>query len=965
MCGIAGIFSYGPDGPLVDNAELVRMRDRMASRGPDGAGLWRSEDGRIALAHRRLAILDPSPAGVQPMSSPDGSLVIVFNGEIYNYRELRRDLEKEGAVFRTQTDTEVLLNLYARDGERMVERLRGMYAFALWNARTRTLLLARDPFGIKPLYLADDGHTLRFASQVKAIAAGGRVSMDVSAPGITGFFIWGHVPEPWTWLKAVRPLPAGSCLQVREGAPLASPRRHFDLREEILAAEESSVGSDSPAEQVLEALRQSVRFHMVSDVPVGLFLSAGKDSNLIAAFAVRECKTPLRTVTLSFDEYKGTVQDESTGAAESARLLGTVHHEATILRPDFEQERDRLLECMDQPTIDGVNTYFVSRAASRIGLKVALSGLGGDELFGGYSSYRQVPRLHRYLRAFQILPGFGRGVRWLSSPLFRRTRFPKVAGLIEYGSSFAGAYLLRRALYMPWELRSLLDPGLLREGLSALDLLRRLEESIRGIRTPALKIMLLEMTGYMRNQLLRDADWAGMAHSLEIRVPFIDISFFRAWLRFARVNLPFDREALLRLASPDLWRVLSGRPKTGFSLPVQAWTRGFPPRRPCRGNLRIWAQTVARTCDPALKSWRIAMLVTDAYGGIGGIAKFNRDLLAALAGMTEVSSIVAIPRLIQREPEPIPDKVVFDRAAAQGKVIYALRTLKWALSRTRFDLVLCGHLNLLPLAWVVSRMHGCPLAVVVHGVEAWRPHPSSLVRNALQRIRCVIAVSRHTIERMRSWCGLSRGRLHVLPNCVDLKRYTPRPRNLTLAQRYNLTGKRVLLTVGRLAGYERYKGFDETLEVLPDLIKDIPDIAYVIVGDGDDRPRLERKAMTLGVGDRVVFTGYVSEEEKLDLYNIADVFVMPSRGEGFGIVYLEAMACGVPVIGSRLDGSREALRDGMLGRLVDPGNPQELVGAIKEALSLPRGRPAGLEYFSVEAYRNRVGTLVRDLVERA
>jgi glycosyltransferase involved in cell wall biosynthesis len=228
----------------------------------------------------------------------------------------------------------------------------------------------------------------------------------------------------------------------------------------------------------------------------------------------------------------------------------------------------------------------------------------------------------------------------------------------------------------------------------------------------------------------------------------------------------------------------------------------------------------------------------------------------------------------------------------------------------------------------------------------------------------IIAVSRHTMERVRGWTGLPESRFHILPNCVDLTAFMPLPRNEDLAQRLGIAGRRALLTVGRLVGKERYKGFDEVLGVLPELTREIPDLVYVIVGDGDDRSRLEDRARVLGVADRVVFAGFVSEAEKIDLYNLASVYVMPSRGEGFGIVYLEAMACGVPTIGSELDGSRDALRNGLLGQLVDPRDPQQIVRAIRAGLLTPRGRPQGIEYFSVQAYRDRVGLLVRDLVFR-
>ncbi len=298
MCGVAGIFRYLEGAPPVDREDLLRMREQMLHRGPDGAGLWVSPDGLCGLAHRRLAIIDLSEAGAQPMLDPETGNAIVFNGEIYNYLALRAELEARGAVFRSRSDTEVLLHLWRIFGEKMVERLRGMFAFALWDARDRRLFLARDPLGIKPLYLADDGKTLRFASQVKALIAGG-VPAEPSAAGMAGFFLWGHVPEPWTWAEAVKALPAGSTLSVSIDGPVPSPRRYFDLREEILRAEEQGAQAKELLPEALDAVADSVRHHLVADVPVGVFLSAGRDSNLIAALALEElyiAATPLSPI---------------------------------------------------------------------------------------------------------------------------------------------------------------------------------------------------------------------------------------------------------------------------------------------------------------------------------------------------------------------------------------------------------------------------------------------------------------------------------------------------------------------------------------------------------------------------------------------------------------------------------------------------------------------------------------------
>ena len=272
MCGIAGIHAYLDVAPRVDRGELVRMNDRMVARGPDGSGLWLSEDDRTGFGHLRLAIIDLSEGGAQPMHSDDGRLTITFNGEIYNYRELRAELQARGRTFRSGSDTEVLLQLYAEYGAAMVSRLRGMFAFGLWDADKRTLLLARDPLGIKPLYWADDGWTVRFASQAKALLAGGAVSRDPDPAGIVGFHLFGSVPEPFTVWRSIQSLPAGTTLTVDATGP-GIPQRYYDHTAALVERAASSLGSAGSHARVAEAVRDSVRNHLVADVPVAVFLS--------------------------------------------------------------------------------------------------------------------------------------------------------------------------------------------------------------------------------------------------------------------------------------------------------------------------------------------------------------------------------------------------------------------------------------------------------------------------------------------------------------------------------------------------------------------------------------------------------------------------------------------------------------------------------------------------------------------
>ena len=576
MCGIAGLYAYLDVAPRVDRAELSRMNARMAPRGPDGSGDWFSADGRVGFTHRRLAIIDLSERGAQPMHSADGTLTITFNGEIYNYKELKAGLEAKGHRFRSDSDTEVLLQLYADRGPSMVEALRGMFAFGLWDSRKRQLLLARDPLGIKPLYYADDGWTIRFASQAKALLAGGAVSRDPDPAGIVGFHLLGSVPEPFTVWRGIRSVPSGATVIVDAAGPNA-PHVYYSVAQSLGRRVGSGMKAEAARQQMSAAVHDSVRHHLVADVPVAVFLSAGLDSGALLGTMAELGVRDTLAVTLSFAEFKGDRHDEGPIAAEVARHYGARHVLRTVDRGEFERDLPAILDAMDLPSIDGINTWFVAKAAREAGIKVALSGLGADECFGGYPSFKDVPRSVHLLRPFRFIPGLGGLVRRLmSSTIASGERLhPKSAGVLQYGGDWAGAYLLRRSVYMPWELDRLLDPALVEEGLRRLAPLSHIANELQAGRPLGDfdRVAALETSLYMRNQLLRDADWAGMAHSIEIRVPYVD-PFFLAALPPGDVLAEIKaKEAVADVPQPPLPDVSRNRAKTGFVTPVGRWMR--------------------------------------------------------------------------------------------------------------------------------------------------------------------------------------------------------------------------------------------------------------------------------------------------------------------------------------------------------------------------------------------------------
>lgn len=359
-------------------------------------------------------------------------------------------------------------------------------------------------------------------------------------------------------------------------------------------------------------------------------------------------------------------------------------------------------------------------------------------------------------------------------------------------------------------------------------------------------------------------------------------------------------------------------------------------------------------------SVRILVLTTDAFGGYGGIAQYNRDLLEALSTLSGICEVVAIPRNMHFSPSSLPSKLQYRQAAAGSKLRFVLIAL--AEARRRFDLVICGHINLLPLASLVRLKSRAPIVLLVYGIEVWQRPASRLTRWLATKIDAVWSISEFTRDKMLVWNRLPAGQCQIIPNAIDLNRYSPGPRNPELVARYGLEGRKILMVLGRLSASEQYKGIDEVFEALPQLIKREPNLVFFIAGDGDDRPRLEAKAHIMGLAGHVVFAGFVPEAEKIDHFRLADAYVMPGRGEGFGFVFLEAMACGIPVLASSQDGSREAVRGGLLGQLVNPDRQTELQAAILNLLAAPRVVPEGLNYFAFPEFEKRVHAAVSSMV---
>ncbi len=587
MCGIAGLV-VNPARSVPDvRATLAAMREALAHRGPDGEGLFVSADGRVGLVNRRLAVVDLSPAAAMPMGNAPETVWITYNGEIYNAAGLRAELAARGDAFQSASDTEVILHGYEAWGPEVVQRLRGMFAFAIYDGRegARRLLLARDRLGIKPLYYAATDEAFLFASELKALRASGLVGRELSPAGVVGYLMLGSVPCPGTIYRDARALEPGSLLSLEVGAraPAPATRRYWRLP----VGSEPARDDRDPVEAVRARLEDAVRSHLVSDVPLGAFLSGGLDSSAVVALMRRVTDGPIRTCSMVFEEAE---YSEAPYARVVARGVEAEHHERVVTAGEVAAELDRILWAMDQPTVDGVNTYFVAKTAREAGLTVALSGLGGDELFGGYpNTFRGVPRVWRAVRAAQRVPGGAAAVRGGLRTLPRRSRWAKVADALERPASAASAYLACRGLFAPREARALVGPEIWAAAMEAFDPVGRIAEAAGPVGSWFAWVSRAELATYTHHQLLRDTDVMSMAHSLEVRVPLLDHPLVEAVLPLpAAVKRDGGRpKALLVRAVGDLLpeAVRARRDKQGFVFPFDRWLRG-----PLRPRCREWLE---------------------------------------------------------------------------------------------------------------------------------------------------------------------------------------------------------------------------------------------------------------------------------------------------------------------------------------------------------------------------------------
>lgn len=560
MCGIAAVLTSRSRGC---EAQLLarRMGDSLHHRGPDDRGLFISQQRRCALAHTRLAIIDLSAAGHQPMTTTDCRYTLMLNGEIYNFPALRAELQQRGVEFRSHSDTEVVLELFAREGAAGLKRLRGMFALCVWDEATQQLLIARDRQGIKPLYYYADHELFLCASEVRTLLASHCLQSKLSPEGLAGYLRFGSVQEPWTLVDGVKSVPPGHCITVKRGADHLQTKI-FSFGTEPMT-EPYSLTRTAAVDELRSVLSDSVRQHLVSDVPLGVFLSGGIDSTALVALIQQVSGTTPKTFNVTFaeDEF-----NEGAHARLIAQRFSTDHREIPLTEREFVAEMPGALAAMDQPTMDGINTYILAKAVRQAGIKVALSGLGGDELFAGYPSFHRARRLRHLTkvpkRMRQSVATVGRA---LAAPSPRQEKFWL---LLACDGSAREVYQISRQLFSRDETNALCP------ALATLQ-----EESgdpcgFDAVDDPINRISFLESRGYMTNTLLRDTDQMSMAHGLEIRVPFVDTAVEQlvcrlpgTWKMDQRRPKPLLLDAVPGSIPGAVWR----RPKMGFTLPFQRW----------------------------------------------------------------------------------------------------------------------------------------------------------------------------------------------------------------------------------------------------------------------------------------------------------------------------------------------------------------------------------------------------------
>lgn len=591
MCGFVASFGFN-----FKEKNFKKALKHLSRRGPDSEGKW-SED-KVFLGSRRLAVIDLKKRANQPMHSLCSRYVLVFNGVIYNFLELRDYLLAKGIKLRTYSDTEVILELFALEAEKMLPKLKGMFAFVIWDRVKKKAFAARDPYGIKPLYIGTCKYGLILASQVKTLISTNLISKEYDIDSRSIFWILGFVTEPDTWFKNIKSLKAGNYIWIEKGA-IISDTKWYDINQYwdnfVLSNKKSS--KEKIYKQVKRSVVESVKRHLVSDVPVGLFLSSGVDSAVLAGLMVENGHKSITGITVFFNDFENEENNEVAGAKIIAKHFGIKHYVYKVNKNDFINDLPDILLAMDQPSIDGINTWYASKAASKLGLKVVFSGVGCDEIFFGYPLFKQIPILIKLISVISKIPGLVKLINVfliLVSHINSNTRWRYT---LIWGKTVIGAWLLKRSILTHRDLIFLKNNYKISEDLINSLFNKKIFSNIsqKPYKSIRLKLSQIESTIYLRNQLLRDSDWASMYHGVELRTPFVDVTLLNN-LKDALFYFPFfnSKDPLIScLTKKELPKSIIIKKKISFQTPVKQWIRDLNKKRLKTLGWSEWMKTVS------------------------------------------------------------------------------------------------------------------------------------------------------------------------------------------------------------------------------------------------------------------------------------------------------------------------------------------------------------------------------------
>ena len=587
MCGISGI--YNCFGREIDSQKIIKKIVQLQHRrGPDGNGIWESKCKKVIFGHNRLSIIDLSTKANQPLVSRDKNYVITFNGEIYNFKEIKLELENKKIKFNTNSDTEVIIEAYKYWGLNFLKKLRGMFAFAIWDNIKRKIILARDPLGIKPLYYTKKNGMFFFASQIKSILSVDNINKEISNSSIVSYYLWGNIQEPNTLYKNIKSIEKGTCL-VLDNNGKEELIIYADIKKLIIESEQLKISNENEKLIYLkEIIEETSNYHHVSDVPTTLLLSSGVDSNLLLASMNQGNKTSCSALTLDF-KFRDH-RDEVKIAKESSELNHIKHLIRDISNEEFFSLVEKFYEDMDSPTNDGFNNYLISYQAKKINSKIIISGIGGDELFLSYPSFKLVPKILNICKFLPKSDFINYFIKKNIYPLFIKNNLKtKYLSIPEYGNDFGSAFFLIRSLFLPFEINEIISPELLKSGLEELNFHENFKKDIAEIEDERLSIMYLEIKYYLTSKLLKDSDWASMSHSIELRTPFVDWFFIKKLIPLIKLDKNFNKLKTVKCMDKKLPQGLQKRKKTGFNIPHDNFLKLLSYKKKYSNPIRDWS----------------------------------------------------------------------------------------------------------------------------------------------------------------------------------------------------------------------------------------------------------------------------------------------------------------------------------------------------------------------------------------